>query len=152
MGDLLGTGAPVTSDLVAFVEIGIAVLLGVGALLVRRGHVRLHMYTQASMVLVNIPIVLAWMLPQYLRNVAPYLPGEITEPFYLLPTLMLIAGAAAEGLGIYIVLVAATSWLPERWRFRRYKVWMRTELGLWWGVVVFGLSTYLAWYVLPFAS
>lgn len=148
MAGLLGTRAPLPSDLVALVEVAIAVLLLVGAFLVRRGHVRAHLLVQSSMVLVNLPIVLAWMVPQFLANVLPDLPGEIGGPFYLVPTLMLLAGGCAEGLGIYILLVAGTGLLPERWRFRRYKLWMRTELGLWWSVVVLGLSTYLTWYVL----
>lgn len=41
--------------------------------------------------------------------------------------------------------------MPERFRFRRYKLWMRTELALWWGVVITGLTTYWLFYV-PGAS
>ena len=146
MGGLFGTSAPVFSDLAAVAEIGLAVVLVVGMLIVRRGYIRAHMICQSSVVLVNLPIVLAWMVPQYLRGVLPDLPGELLEPYYLIPTLMLVAGAAAEALGLYILAVAGTSWIPERWRFRRYKLWMRTELALWWSVVVFGLTTYLVWY------
>lgn len=139
--------APFTSDFVAFVEVGIAALLLVGALLVRAGHVRAHMYVQSTVIFVNIPIVLAWMVPEYLLYVLPELPGEIAMPFYWVPTVMLLAGAIAEGLGIYIILVAATSVLPARYRFRNYKLWMRTEIALWWSVVGFGLLTYYIWYV-----
>jgi hypothetical protein len=113
---------------------------------VRRGHVRAHRYIQSSLVLVNVPIVLIWMIPRYVTQVWPGIPDEITTPYYLVPTLMLAAGVAAEALGIFIILVAATTWIPERLRFRNYKRWMRTELVLWWGVVIFGLSTYYVWY------
>lgn len=150
MSDLLGTEyAPVGSDIAAIVEIVIAVLLLVGWLLIRRGHVRLHKYLQSSMVLVNIPVVLYWMVPAYLEYVWPDLPGEIADPAYGIPTVMLVAGVLAEALGIYILLVAGTNWLPERFRFRRYNLVMRTELALWWSVVVAGLSTYYWWYILP---
>ena len=118
----------------------------------RSGRIRVHMYLQSSMVLLNVPIVLIWMVPRYVSDILPGLPGEIAEPFYLVPTVMLIVGAAAEALGIYIILVAATNWVPERYRFRSYKRWMRTELVLWWSVVGAGLSTYAVWYVLGFAS
>ncbi len=60
---------------------------------------------------------------------------------------MLIAGASAEVLGIYVLLVAGTNWIPERFRFRRYKLWMRAELILWWAVVLAGVATYYTWWV-----
>jgi uncharacterized membrane protein YozB (DUF420 family) len=147
MGTLFGTYAPSTSDMVAVFEVVIAIVLLIGMFVVRRGHVRAHMYIQSSMVLLNIPIVLAWMVPQYLEYVLPDLASEFSNQFYWVPTLMLIAGVAAESLGIYILLVAGTPWVPERFRFRRYKLWMRTELILWWSVIVLGLSTYYVWYV-----
>jgi uncharacterized membrane protein YozB (DUF420 family) len=143
---LFGSGAPNYSDAVLVFEIGVAVTLLLGMFAVRRGHIRLHRAIQSSMVLVNIPVVLLWMLPQYLEYVLPDLPGEIGSTFYLFPTLMLIAGATAEALGIYIILVAGTNWIPERFRFRRYKLWMRTELILWWSVLIAGISTYYTWY------
>jgi len=125
-----------------------AMLVG-GMFLVRRGHVRLHRILQSSVILVNLPIVLAWMVPQYLANVLPDLPSELEEPYYLLPTIALAAGAAAELLGLYIILVAGTNWVPERYRFRRYKLWMRTEISLWCAVVALGLAIYVVWYVVP---
>lgn len=149
MGHLFGTEAPVVSDAVAVLEVGIATMLVVGMLLVRRQHVRLHRYLQSSMVLVNLPAVLAWMVPQYVEYVLPDLGSELWQPYYLLPTIALVLGGAAEALGIYILLVAGTNWLPEAWRFRRYKLWMRTELCLWWSVVVLGLAIYYSWYVAP---
>jgi hypothetical protein len=117
--------------------------------LVRAGHVRLHAYLQSSIVFVNIPVVLVWMLPSYLTNVLPGLSSGWSMPFYWVPTLMLIIGVAAEALGVYVILVAGTNWIPERWRFRRYKIWMRTVLGLWWAVLLLGLLTYYVWYVSP---
>jgi hypothetical protein len=147
MTSLFGGSAPLTSDLVLVFELAIGGLLLVGGYLARHGHIRLHMYLQSSMVLVNIPVVLLWMVPQYLAYVLPSLPGELGQPFYLVPTLMLVAGAAAEALGIYILLAAGTTLIPERFRFRRYKLWMRGELALWWGVLIAGISTYYVWYL-----
>jgi uncharacterized membrane protein YozB (DUF420 family) len=147
MGSLFGTTAPLLSDGVAVFEIAVAVLLLVGTFVVRRGWVRLHARIQASMVLLNVPVVLVWMVPRYLSVVFPGLPSEIVDPFYWVPTLMLVVGAIAEGLGVYIVLVAGTNLLPERFRFRSYKRWMRADLVLGWGVVVLGLGTYFVWYV-----
>lgn len=151
MTGLFPPNAPAVADAAAVVEVVMAVILLVGWLLVRRGHVRLHRLLQSSVVLVNIPIVLYAMVPPYLDYVAPYVPSQLGQASVLVPSLMLVAGAAAELLGIYIILVAGTSWIPERFRFRRYKLWMRTELGLWWAVVVSGLLTYYLFFV-PGAS
>ena len=96
------------SDLVVPFEIGVAVLLVVGMILVRRGYIRAHMVIQSSMVLVNIPVVLLWMVP-VVPYVLPDLAGEGLQPAYFVPTVMLVAGAAAELLGIYILLVAGTN-------------------------------------------
>jgi uncharacterized membrane protein YozB (DUF420 family) len=145
MIEILSDDAPFYANLFLVVELVIGVLLLAGMFLVRRGHVRAHMYIQSSMVLVNIPIVLLWMLPSYTTFVLPDL-GEIAQAFYWVPTLMLVVGAAAEILGVYIILVAATNIVPVRWRFRRYKLWMRTELVLWWSVLLLGVGTYYVWY------
>ncbi|MCI4368227.1 MAG: hypothetical protein L3K09_01500 [Thermoplasmata archaeon] len=148
MGFLPGSTGAAYSDAFALIEIALACVLLAGMFIVRRGNVRLHRTVQSTVILGNLPIVLAWMLPRYLSSVLPDLPGELGAPAYLLPTVMFALGASAEILGIYIVLVAGTGWIPERYRFRRYKLWMRTELVLWWSVVVTGLSTYYLWYYL----
>jgi uncharacterized membrane protein YozB (DUF420 family) len=139
--------APALSDLLVIVEVALAVMLVVGLFLARAGHIRAHRLLQTSIIFVNIPIVLVGMVPAYLTYVAPYLHDQLGEPYVYVPTLMLIFGIAAEVLGICIVLVAGTNWLPERYRFRSYKLWMRTELVLWWGVVLAGLTTYWLFWV-----
>ncbi|MCI4373542.1 MAG: hypothetical protein L3K02_07875 [Thermoplasmata archaeon] len=151
MTNLFPSDAPAIQDLLAIVEVALAIMLVGGWALVRLGHIRVHKYLQSSIVLVNIPIVLYGMVPYYLQNIVPALGSQWQQGYVLVPTLMLIAGVTAEVLGIYIILVAGTSWVPERFRFRRYKLWMRTELGLWWAVVLAGLTTYWLFYV-PGAS
>jgi uncharacterized membrane protein YozB (DUF420 family) len=130
-----------------YVEIAIALMLLAGMVLVRRGHVRAHMFIQSSMVLVNIPIVLIAMGGSFFEYVWPGLPGDIGQSFYFFPTMMLVAGIAAEALGVYIILVAGTTVVPERFRFRRYKLWMRTELILWWATLLAGVATYYVWWI-----
>jgi uncharacterized membrane protein YozB (DUF420 family) len=143
--------APGLSDALAVVEVALAIMLVAGWVLVRAGHVRAHMLVQSTIIFVNLPLVLYGMVPAYLTYVLPYVPGGLGHPAVLVPTLMLVFGALAEVLGVYIVLVAGTDWIPERFRFRRYKLWMRTELLLWWGVVFAGLTTYALFFV-PGAS
>ncbi|MCI4368871.1 MAG: hypothetical protein L3K09_04835 [Thermoplasmata archaeon] len=86
------------------------------------------------------------MIPEYVRFVLPSLPRDLWDRFTLVPTLMLAVGIAAEALGVYILLVAGTDRVPVGWRFRRYTPRMRTELLLWWTVLLFGVSTYSLWY------
>lgn len=152
MGVVFGTGAPWAADAVLLAEVGIGIGLLAGMLLVRAGHVRLHRALQSTLVLANPVLLLAWMLPSYLVHAAPGVPAEVAEPYYLLPTLMLVLGPVAQGLAIYVVLSAGTSLLPERFRFRRYKLMMRATLVLWWAVLALGVLTYLAWYVLGYSS
>lgn len=152
MSILFSATAPAYSDAVFLFEIAAGIALIAGMFLVRAGHVRLHAYLQSTVVLVNLPVLLIWMVPQYVTYVLPGIPGELSSAFYYVPTIMLFVGAAAEILGIYVVLVAGTNLVPERLRFRKYKIWMRTVLGLWWTVLVLGLLTYYVWYVSPSAS
>ena len=46
----------------------------------------------------------------------------------------------------YILLAAGTSFLSEKFRFTKYKLWMRTVLVLWRFVLLLGLATYARWY------
>lgn len=147
MSPLFPSEATPAADVVLVLELALAALLLVGMFVVRSRRVRLHRLLQGSIVLVNLPLAVVWMLPRYVQQVVPDLPSEGAGLFYLLPTIALVLGAAAEVLGVYIVLVAATTWVPERWRFRNYKRWMRTELVLWWLVVAVGLGIYGTWYL-----
>lgn len=149
LGGFLAVGDAPFSTAALLVEVAFAVALLAGQLLVRRGRVRLHAYWQSTIVLLNIPIVGLWMVPQYITNVLPGLPGDVSQPFYLFPTLMLVAGATVEALGVYVILVAGTNLVPERFRFRQYKLWMRTVVSLWWAVLLAGVVTYYVWYLAP---
>jgi uncharacterized membrane protein YozB (DUF420 family) len=137
------------ANAVLVVEFAMAAILIVGMFVVRRGHVRYHRLIQSAVVLGNVPIVLLWMLPAYLQNVWPGVPGELGDPFYWVPTLMLVLGVLVEAFGTYVILVAGTNLVPERLRFRNYKLWMRTLLLLWWAVLITGLTTYYVWFVGP---
>jgi hypothetical protein len=44
-------------------------------------------------------------------------------------------------------LAAGTNVLPKKFRIKRYKLWMRCELVVWWATLVLGLATYGRWYV-----
>jgi plastocyanin/uncharacterized membrane protein YozB (DUF420 family) len=151
MHGFLGTGATFWADLNLVIQIAMGVALLGGMALARRQHFRAHMVCQSSVVLLNLVLICVIMLPAFRRQVVPQLPAGLQEAYYAVVTLHAGLGTVAELLGLYIVLRAATNLVPARLRFQNYKVWMRTALGLWWGVVLLGVGTYAIWYFTPAA-
>jgi uncharacterized membrane protein YozB (DUF420 family) len=89
------------------------------------------------------------MFPVFHRQVLPKLPGRIGKLYYALAATHAALGGVAELAGLYILLAVGTGLLPEKFRIRRYKFWMRSVLVLWWIVLFFGMATYARWYVYP---
>jgi plastocyanin/uncharacterized membrane protein YozB (DUF420 family) len=149
MRGFLGTGATFRADLNLVIQITMGLALLVGMFLARRKRFRAHKYCQSSVMLLNLVMIFLIMAPSFHKQVEPQLPGGLKEAYYLVPYVHAALGTVAEVLGIYIVLVAATKLVPGKLRFKRYKPWMRTELVLWWLVVVIGVCTYYVWYIKP---
>jgi uncharacterized membrane protein YozB (DUF420 family) len=87
------------------------------------------------------------MVPSFRMQVFPRIPAKLTRSYFALATAHAALGSMAEILALYILLAAGTRLLPERLRIRRYKLWMRTVLVLWWLVLFLGFATYARWYV-----
>jgi len=149
MNGFPGLGATFNADLNLAVQLTMGIALLLGMFLARRKQFRAHMFCQTSVMLLNLVMIFLIMAPSFHRQVSPQIPANLHDPYYAVATLHASLGTIAELLGLYIVLVAATKLLPERWRFQRYKPWMRTELALWWLVVLIGLGTYYVWYLAP---
>ena len=92
-------------------------------------------------------VIVLTMLPSFNRQVLPKLPGRIGKPYYALAAMHAALGGIAELGGLYILLAAGTTLLPEKFRIRRYEFWMRGVLFLWWILILFGVATYTRWYV-----
>jgi uncharacterized membrane protein YozB (DUF420 family) len=142
---LLGTGAGLKADVNLLVQLFMGAALLAGMLLARRKRYRAHAVCQGTVMALNLFMIAFVMLPSFRWGVAPGLPREIGKPYYYVATLHATMGTIAQLLGLYIVLRAATDWLPERLRFQNYKRWMRGELALWWSVIVLGVATYYIW-------
>jgi uncharacterized membrane protein YozB (DUF420 family) len=145
----LGTGAPLHADVTLAIEIAMAVALVIGMLLARRQRYRAHAWCQSAVVLLNLFVIAQLMVPTFRIQVAPKLPARLDRPYYALATGHAAMGCVGELLGVYIILAAGTRILPEKLRFVRYKLWMRTALVIWWLTLLLGLATYLRWYVAP---
>ena len=141
----LGTGARLGSDVNLVVQLLMGLVLVLGTILARRRLYRAHAICQGSVVLLNLILIALIMLPPFARDIVPGLPGRLSQPYYLLPTLHATLGGVTQLLGLYIILRAGTDWLPESLRFQNYKLWMRTTLALWWCVILLGIATYYVW-------
>ena len=143
----LGTAAPLYADLTLLLELAMGVGLLVGAVFVRFGRFRQHAWCQSVIVLLNVVLIVLAMIPSFHAHVSPKIPIRLGKAYYALATAHAALGGAAEIGGLYILLAAGTSVLPEKYRITKYKVWMRSVLLLWWIVLLLGVATYLRWYV-----
>jgi len=143
----LGTTASWTPDVILLLELALGAGLLAGALLARAGRHRVHATCQSIIVLLNLMVVVLTMLPSFRRQILPKLPGRIGKPYYAIAAMHATLGGIAELGGLYILLAAGTTVLPEKFRIRRYKFWMRGVLILWWIVLLLGIATYARWYV-----
>jgi uncharacterized membrane protein YozB (DUF420 family) len=122
---------------------GLALIAGV--LLAKQKRYTAHGICQTTVLLLNLLMIGLVMWPSFQQQVKPALSKVLHKWYYEAATIHALLGIAAELLGLYIVIVAGTNLLPRRLRFKRWKLWMRTELVLWAIVLVSGVGTYCAW-------
>ncbi len=143
----LGTAAPYYADLTLLLEIAMGVGLLIGALLARLRRFRGHAWCQSVIVLLNLAVIVLTMIPSFRVHVSPKIPLKLGNAYYALATAHAALGTITEIAGLYILLSAGTSVLPEKFRITKYKLWMRTVLVLWWVLLLLGSATYARWYV-----
>ena len=143
----LETAAPPGANVVLVLEIAMGVGLLVGARLARKGRFRQHAWCQSIIVLLNLAVVAVMMIPSFRVHVLPRVPAKLGKAYYALATTHGAFGTVTELAGLYILLSAGTTVLPEKLRITKYKVWMRSVLVLWWVVLLLGIATYTRWYV-----
>jgi uncharacterized membrane protein YozB (DUF420 family) len=143
----LETAAPRAANVVLVLEIAMGIGLLLGARLARKGRFRQHAWCQSTIVLLNLAVVAVMMIPSFRVHVLPRVPAKLGKAYYALATTHGAFGAVTELAGVYILLSAGTNVLPEKLRITQYKVWMRSVLLLWWGVLFLGMATYTRWYV-----
>jgi uncharacterized membrane protein YozB (DUF420 family) len=139
--------APPYANLTALLEIAMGGGLLFGALLARQRRFRQHAWCQSLIVLLNLAVIVLTMIPSFRVHVSPKIPLKVGKTYYALATAHAALGTIAEIAGLYILLAAGTSVVPENFRITKYKAWMRTVLVLWWVVLLLGLATYARWYV-----
>jgi uncharacterized membrane protein YozB (DUF420 family) len=143
----LETAAPRAANVVLVLEIAMGIGLLLGARLARKGRFRQHAWCQSTIVLLNLAVVAVMMIPSFRVHVLPRIPARLAKAYYALATTHGALGTVTELAGLYILLSAGTSVLPDKFRITKYKVWMRSVLVLWWVVLLLGMATYTRWYV-----
>ncbi len=141
------TAAPRAANLVLVLEIAMGIGLLLGARFARKGRFRQHAFCQSAIVLLNLAVVAVMMIPSFRVHVLPRVPAKLGKAYYALATTHAALGTVTELAGLYILLSAGTSVLPEKLRITKYKVWMRSVLVLWWVALLLGMATYTRWYV-----
>jgi uncharacterized membrane protein YozB (DUF420 family) len=145
----LGTDATFKADLNLVVQLIMGGALIGGGVLARRKRYTAHGICQSTVLLLNLVMIALVMWPSFQQQVRPALPRVLHRWYFAAPAIHGLLGIAAEFLGLYIAMVAGTNLLPEWLRFKDWKRWMRTELMLWWFVLLTGAATYFMWYVAP---
>jgi uncharacterized membrane protein YozB (DUF420 family) len=146
----LGTQAGFGADLNLVLQIAMGTTLIVGALLARSKRYAAHGACQSAVLVLNLVLISSVMWPSFSLQVLPKLSKHFGKRYYAVASIHGALGAVAELLGLYILLVAGTNIIPQAWRFRRWKLWMRIELALWLIVLLTGIGTYVVWYAGPF--
>ena len=146
----LGTGAPFAAEVNLIVQLAMGGALVAGVIMARRKRYRAHGACQTTVLLLNLWMIGFEMWPSFRLQIVPHVPKVLHTAYYTIAAVHAALGTAAELLGIYIVLVAATQVIPTSLRFTEWKRWMRIELALWMLALVWGIGTYYEWYVAPF--
>ena len=143
----LGTAAPRAADLVLLLEIAMGMGLLLGAWLAHTRRFRQHAWCQSSVVLLNLAVIALMMIPSFRVHVFPRIPAKLGKAYYALAAAHATLGSITKLAGLYILLAAGTTVLPEKLRITQYKLCMRSVLMLWWLVLLLGFATYTRWYV-----
>jgi plastocyanin/uncharacterized membrane protein YozB (DUF420 family) len=152
MSGLFGGNATLWSDINLILQLAMGIALLAGMFLAKKKQFRAHGICQSAVITLNLAAIGLFMLPTFKRGVVSQIPAKLGDPFYGVASAHAAIGTIAELLGLYIILCAGTSLIPESLRFSNYKRWMRTELIIWWIVIFFGIGTYGVWYAMPAKS
>ncbi len=143
----LGTTAPLYADLILLLELAMGVGLLVGAIFARIRKFQAHAWCQSVIVLLNAAIIVIFMLPSFRSHVWPRIPRKLGNSYYTMATAHAALGTVVECAGLYLLLAAGTTLVPEKLRLMRYKLWMRIVLTAWWVVILLGVAMYARWYI-----
>src|SRR2546422_9668893 len=121
MKGFLGTGATFGADFNLVVQLIMGTALIAGAHLAKQKRYKAHGICQSTVMLLNLLMIGLVMWPSFQQQVRPALSKVLHKWYYTAATLHALLGLTAELLGLYIVIVAGTSVLPQLLRFKDWK-------------------------------
>lgn len=142
----LGTRAPLHSDLSLILILFSAVMFTIGWRLAVRKNFETHRWIQTTAAILNTIVVLSVMIASFIIYILPGIPGKLLEGTYGVTTVHAIIATLGLLLGVYVVLVG-NQILPKRYRFKNYKLFMRTSYTLYMLATLLGVIVYITVYV-----
>ncbi len=139
MSGLLGTRAPVSSDLNLILQIALLALLLTGFIFGKRktgSGLKLHGRLMTILVALNALAILLIMGPSLFTNFGAAV-GEISTFGFPLTLLHHSIGLIAEILGAVLVFK----------KFGNVRRWMQTTFVLWFVALLFGIGFYIVYYL-----
>jgi uncharacterized membrane protein YozB (DUF420 family) len=137
----LGTRAPFLSDLTLILILLTAILFTIGWQLARHKYYNAHRWVQTLAASLNAVVVLVVMIRSFVVHILPGIPGKLLQGDYAVTTVHAIVGATGLLLGIFVVL-RANGLVPQEFRFKKYKPFMRTAYALYMAATLIGVIVY----------
>lgn len=141
----LGTRANWAADLNLIVQIALLLVLVAARAQAKRRNLNVHHRWMTAIVTVNAVMIVAIMNPSLFR----LLPSAVRDPgapALVLPLPHALVGVLAEVMGLYAVLSMRMD-LPDSWRTRNLKWFMRITFLLWAVALVGGIVLYWVRYM-----
>ena len=123
-----------------------AILFTIGWRLAVRKNFKTHRWLQTGSAILNTIVVLIVMIASFIIYILPGIPGKLLEGTYGITTVHAIIGAMGLLLGLFVVL-RANGMLPNRFRFKNYKLFMRASYVLYMLATLIGVIVYLVVFV-----
>src|SRR5215472_12535420 len=95
-GFVPGSAASLAADCVLLLEIVMGAALTLGVVFARRRKFRAHGCCQSAVVVLNLIVISAYMLPSFRGAVEPGIPSRLMKSYYWLATVHGISGIVAE--------------------------------------------------------
>ena len=144
---ILGTHAPLISDLSLILISLTAIMFTIGWQLARHRHYEAHRWVQTVTAAINAIVVLGVMVNSYVIHILPGIPAKLLEGDYGVTTIHAIVGTIGLLLGIFVVL-RGNKLVPEALRFKNYKLFMRTSYAIYMLATLLGVIVYVLAFVL----
>ncbi len=144
----LGTRATFGPDIALVLILISSAMFTVGWQLAVHKHYDIHRWVQTSAATINAVAVLAIMVGSFVGFVLPNIPTKMAEPVTSITTIHAVIGTIAFLLGVFVVL-RANKLVPKAWRFKNYKLFMRTAYALYMLTTLIGIGVYAVTYMLP---